>query len=154
MDTHNNELIEELISTFRKFKKIKFHSGGNCGDSSDLTHNERMILFILSDISKDGIVSLSVIRERMKLAPSTITPIITLLEEKELIQRNIDTNDRRNIFLKISSKGEEFISRVENEIKNEMSKYIEYIGEEDTKQLIRLISKTTMFFEGKETKHE
>lgn len=146
MIEHSNELIEELVSTFRNFKRIKFQNDSSCGD---LTHNEKMILFILSDISKDSIVSLSTLRERMKLAPSTITPIITLLEEKGLIQRNIDENDRRNIFLRISTKGEEYINKVQIEIKNKMSKYIEYIGENDTKQLIRLISKTTDFFERK-----
>lgn len=149
MIEHSNELIEELINTFRNFKKIKFQKISVCGE---LTHNEKMILFILSDISKDKIVPLSALRERMKLAPSTITPIITLLEEKGLIQRNIDKNDRRNIFLKISPKGENFTNKVQIEIKDTMSKYIEYIGENDTKQLIRLISKTTEFFERKDDK--
>ncbi|MDF2865640.1 MAG: transcriptional regulator, MarR/EmrR family protein [Clostridia bacterium] len=146
MIEHSNELIEELIETFRNFKKIKLKQVSNCGE---FTHNEKMILFILKDISKDSRVSLSTLRGRMKLAPSTITPIITLLEEKGLIERNIDKTDRRNIFLQISPKGEEFTEKIQIEIKNEMSKYIEYIGEDDTKQLIRLISKTTDFFERK-----
>lgn len=111
-----------------------------------------MVLFVLHRISKDNKVSLSVLRERIKLAPSTITPIITLLEKKELIERNIDKSDRRNIFLQISPKGVEQIDKVHSEVKNAMSKYIIYMGEDDTKEMIRLISKTTEFFNGKEDK--
>jgi DNA-binding MarR family transcriptional regulator len=149
MIEHSKELIEELVNTFMNFKRVKFQNATSFGG---LTHNEKMILFILDDISKDNLVSLSVLRERIGLAPSTITPIITLLEEKGLIERNIDKNDRRNITLRISPKGEEYTNKVQKEIKDKMSKYIEYIGENDTKQLIRLISKTTDFFSRKEDK--
>ncbi len=143
----NKQLIDELVNTFMNFKKVKFQNSTNF---RGLTHSEKMFLFMLKDISKDNIVSLSLIRERMMLAPSTITPIVTLLEEKKLIQRNIDKMDRRNITLKISLKGEEYINEIQKEIEDQMSNYIEYIGENDTKQLIRLISKTTEFFSRKE----
>jgi DNA-binding MarR family transcriptional regulator len=146
MNVNNDQLIEELVNTFRNFKKMKFRNDKDCGE---FTHNEKMILFILSDISQDNIVSLSVLRERMRLAPSTITPMISVLEKKGLIKRNIDKNDRRNISLQISSKGREFTNRIQAEIRDQMSKYIEYIGEDDTKQLIRLIAKTTEFFKRK-----
>jgi DNA-binding MarR family transcriptional regulator len=149
MEKKNNELIEELMHTFMDFKKNNFH---NITNDIGLTHNEKMVLFVLHDISKDNRVSLCVLRERIRLAPSTVTPIITLLEEKGLIERNIDKSDRRNIFLQISSKGRVQIDRVQIEVKKVMSKYIEYMGEDDTKQLIRLISKTTEFFNGKEDK--
>lgn len=147
MKENKDELIEELVHSFRDFKRIKLQNSFGC---SELTHNERIILFVLNDISNDNKVSLSVLRERIKLAPSTITPIITLLEEKGLIERNIDKTDRRNIFLSISPKGQEYTKKVQADINGEMSKYIDFIGEEDTKQLIRLIKKTTEFFSGKE----
>ena len=149
MGKPNNELIEELLQSFMNLKKNNFH---NITNSVGLTHNEKMVLFVLHRISKDNKVSLSVLRERIKLAPSTITPIITLLEKKELIERNIDKSDRRNIFLQISPKGVEQIDKVHSEVKNAMSKYIIYMGEDDTKEMIRLISKTTEFFNGKEDK--
>lgn len=147
MKTKNNELIEELLHTFRNFKRIRVQ---NHASSTELSHNEKMVLFIIYDVSKNNIVPLSEIRERIRLAPSTITPIITSLEEKGLIERNIDKSDRRNIFLRISPMGVEYTNKVQSEIRDIMSKYIEYIGEEDTKQLIKLISKTTDFFSGKE----
>jgi len=149
MEKKNDELIEELMNVFMNLRKYKFHDFKNC---VELTHNEKMILFILHDISKDNKVSLSLLRERIKLAPSTITPIITLLEQKKLIERNIDKNDRRNIFLQISPKGKEQIDKVQIEVKKVMSKYIEYMGENDTKQLIILITKTTDFFNREEDK--
>lgn len=147
MTKDNSELIDELMHTFMNLKKIKFHNMVTC---DGLTHNEKIVLFVLHDISKDSKVPLSALREKIKLAPSTITPIITLLEDKGLIERNIDKSDRRNIFLQISAKGEEHIDKVQFEVKKELSKYIKYMGEEDTKELIRLISKTINFFNGRE----
>lgn len=144
---NNDKLIEELMYTFRKFKKIKL-----CNDVNleGLTHNELIVLFILNDISNNKKVLLSTLRERIRLAPSTVTPIITLLEEKGLIVRDIDKEDRRNIYICISPLGEEYTKKAQKYIKDEMNEYIEYIGEEDTKELIRLISKTINFFGGRE----
>ena len=147
MEKTNNELIEELLDGFMDLKKNNFH---NFTNSVGLTHNEKMVLFVLHHISKNNIVSLSVLREKIRLAPSTITPIITMLEEKGLIERNIDKSDRRNIFLKISPKGVEKIDQVHKDVKDVMSKYITYMGQDDTKQVIRLISKTKEFFTRKE----
>jgi DNA-binding MarR family transcriptional regulator len=144
---NNDELIEELMYNFRNYKKIRL-----CNEFTltGLTHNEIIVLFVLNDISSDKKVLLSTLRERIKLAPSTVTPIITLLEQKGLIERDIDKEDRRNIYICISPLGEEYTKNVKKFIKDEMNEYIEYIGEEDTKELIKLISKTINFFNGRE----
>lgn len=147
MKEKDNELIEELIYNFRSLKRMKFNKPKVC---DKLTHNERMILFVIYENIKNDKISLALIRKNLKLAPSTITPIITSLENKGLIERKIDKNDRRNIYLRITQIGLEYTNKVQIEIKEDLTKYIEYIGKEDTKKLIRLITKTIEFFDRKE----
>ena len=142
-------LAEDLMKTFITLKKSKFLSISDC---TDLTHNEKLVLFIVNDLSSKGEVQLSDLREKIELAPSTITPILASLEEKGLLDRVIDKSDRRNIFLNLSEKGIEHMKRVHKLALENTSEYIDYMGEEDSKELIRLISKTAKYFKERKNK--
>ena len=142
-------LAEDLMKTFITLKKSKFLNISEC---TDLTHNEKLVLFIVNDLSSKGEVQLSDLREKIELAPSTITPILASLEEKGLLDRVIDKSDRRNIFLNLSEKGIEHMKRVHKLALENTSEYIDYMGEEDSKELIRLISKTAKYFKERKNK--
>lgn len=138
----NEELVYELLDAFSNLKRTNF----NCMfPKDDLSHNERMILFIIHNLSKGDRISLSTIRDKIKLAPSTITPIISSLERRGLIERKIDENDRRNIYIFLSSNGKKFTEKVDNELKDILHEYIKYMGKNDTNEIIRLIKKTREF---------
>ncbi|MEG1142046.1 MAG: winged helix DNA-binding protein, partial [Clostridia bacterium] len=94
------KLVNELIETFMKFKKLQMH---NIFCNEDLSYNESYILHKLNKESSN--VHLSIIRDKLKLAPSSITNLITSLEEKKYITRVIDKKDRRNIYIKITDEG-------------------------------------------------
>lgn len=83
----NDDLVYELIESMLELKKVKSHS--ICIDDN-LSGNEKMVLFIIKNIGNDNGILLSKVRNKIKLAPSTMTPIITSLEEKGLIERKID----------------------------------------------------------------
>lgn len=141
----NDKLVQDLVSNLMRFKKAQIK---NIITNKNLTHNESLILFILHDLSKiEKKVPLSLLRDKMMLAPSTITPIITSLENAKLIKRFIDKEDRRNIFIEITNKGKIHTSDTFKEISKNICEYINYMGEEDTKEIIRLVSKTTDYFE-------
>lgn len=138
----NEELVYELLDAFSNLKRTNF----NCMfPKDDLSHNERMILFIIHNLNKDDKISLSIIRDKMKLAPSTITPIISSLEKRGFIERKIDESDRRNIYICLSNIGRRFTEKVDNELKNMLYEYIKYMGKNDTNEIIRLIKKTRKF---------
>lgn len=101
-----------------------------------------MVLFIIKNIGNDNGILLSKVRNKIKLAPSTVTPIITSLEEKGLIERKIDKKDRRNIYIYLSEKGEKFTENVNDRWRSSLKGYIDYIGEKDALEIIRLINQT------------
>lgn len=137
-----DDLVKEIVKTFLEFKKSKIHDMTGC---PDLTHNESLVLFIIHGMAMNGKVSLSGLREKIRLAPSTVTPIINSLEEKELIERNIDKEDRRNIYLELSEKGKKFTEEAHRALTKNVSEFIDYMGEDDANEFVRLISKTTEY---------
>lgn len=138
----NEELVYELLDEFSNLKRTNF---SYMFTKDDLSHNERMVLFIIHNLNKDDKISLSIIRDKMKLAPSTITPIISSLEKRGFIERKIDESDRRNIYICLSNIGRRFTEKVDNELKNMLYEYIKYMGKKDTNEIIRLIKKTREF---------
>lgn len=142
----NEGLKEKLLEKFISMKNLQFQNM-ICIDG--LTFGEKRILFIIYKKMKNDKISLSVLRESLNLAPSTITPLITLLEGKNLIKREIDKEDRRNIYLRISKEGKEYSIRSYNQMNQIMDRYIKFMGEQDINRLIDLLSKTLDFFKNR-----
>lgn len=143
----NNKLAEELMDVFMSIKNQQFHK---IIEVDGYTHNKKLVLFILHDVyleTGENKILLSVLRDRIRLAPSTITPLIASLEKDGLIERVIVKEDRRNIYLKLSKKGINFTNEAHTSLYNNVSEYIEYMGENDTEEFIRLLLKTKKFFE-------
>ncbi len=141
------ELGKKLSKTLIQIKRIKLAS---LADMAYLTHNQKLVLYLLHENSVNGSVLLTEIREKLKLAPSTVTPIITSLENEGYIKRNIDKNDRRNIYIEITSKGKEYTNMVHSQVTKNINEFIEFMGDKDTNDLIRLMNKTINYFENKE----
>jgi DNA-binding MarR family transcriptional regulator len=75
----------------------------------DLTNAEFRLMRFLKD---NCYLSVKELAKVMDLTPGRITQIITSLEKKEYITREIDTNDRRNIKTCITQKAVPFIKIV------------------------------------------
>ena len=143
------EIIDELMNALINFKN---HQIKNCINTPNMTHNQMLTMYILHDLEENNKVSLLKLRKNMRLAPSTITPIITSLEKDGLILRKIDESDRRNIFLTLTKKGREHTKYIHDKMQKELSEYIEYMGEDTIYSLIDNINKTIIFFEERKKK--
>ncbi len=150
----DKELLSEFMNLMLKFKKDELYKINKC---ENLTKSEMVTLFVLRDIMNENNkneVLLSELRQRLKLAPSTITPVITSLESLGLIQRVIYKDDRRNIYIKVSKKGEKYTDKIDKNMSENLSQYIDFMGIDDTKELIRLFSKTISYLEERKKKYE
>lgn len=143
------KITDEFMNTLIKFKN---HQIKNCINTPNMTHNQMLAMYILHDLEENNKISLIKLRENMRLAPSTITPIISSLEKEGLIVRKIDENDRRNIFLTLTKKGREHTEYIHNKMQKDLSEYIEYMGEDAIYTLIDNINKTVNFFEERKNK--
>jgi len=75
----------------------------------NLTNGEFRCMRFLSD--KDY-MSVKTLSEQMKLTPGRITHIITDLERKNYVSREIDLNDRRNIKVRLTENAIPFMKNV------------------------------------------
>lgn len=153
-DMKSQQQARAFIDLVMGLKKQHFHS---MIKEEGYTQNEKLVLYLIHETlkrTKEDKVSLSHLRKRIQLAPSTVTPILNSLENKGVIQRLIDPLDRRNIFVKLSEKGISYTSQVYQELEKVIETYIEYMGEEDMDQFIRLIKKTNEFFLERKGKNE
>ncbi|MDD3304315.1 MAG: MarR family winged helix-turn-helix transcriptional regulator [Clostridia bacterium] len=142
----NNNLANELMNLFTSIKTQEFHKMIKV---DSYTHNEKLVLFILYDLYKESgenKIMLSALRDKIRLAPSTVTPLIATLEKDGLIERVIVEEDRRNIYLKLSKKGIKYTNEAHTNLYNTINEYIIYMGENDTKEFIRLLLKTQTYF--------
>lgn len=138
----NKEKVYELLENLTNLKKMDIEF---IHEKDDLSTNERMVLFIIHNLSKDDKISLTTIRNKMRLAPSTITPIIASLEKRGLIERKVYEQDRRNIYIYLSEQGKKFTKKVDEELKGILLEYINYMGESNIQEIVRLIKKTKEF---------
>lgn len=134
------ELSMEFLATAHRFKKIHMVS-----IFPEISKGEFWALKIIQKANlqnESGCgVYVSTIAEHLKVTPSAISRMLKGLEEKDLIERKVDKNDRRNTYVTLTEKGKKVTKKVEAEM-NELTKsIISSMGEEDSKTLIRLFNK-------------
>ncbi|GAK40136.1 MarR family transcriptional regulator [Paenibacillus urinalis] len=94
-------------------------------------------------------LKISEISDIMRVKAPTITPVIQGLEEQGLVERRMDETDRRVMRITITEAGREAVRGVHRELISNMKEMIEYLGEEDSAQLAKLL---TRVYEYKEQK--
>lgn len=135
-------ISENLIRAFIQFRRLRVDEGNpeqshfnKC--HRGLKHSEVMLLFELKEVEDrypDG-VSVSDISNCLKVKPPSITPIISSLEQKEMLERSMDPNDRRIIRLRLKEKGNQFVDANRQHMVSRVYGLVEYLGEEKSIQL-------------------
>jgi DNA-binding MarR family transcriptional regulator len=143
-----------LIRAFVQFKRLRVDGNNPRFDRDEsvhaLKHSEIMLLFELKDVEKDypNGISVSDISRYLCVKPPSITPIITSLEQKNMIERTMDTNDRRIIRVRMKEAGSKFIEENEQHMVSRIKGLVEYLGEEKSTTLADLINESFLFMSG------
>ena len=96
-------------------------------------------------------IKVSEISKRLHVTSPTITQLLNGLEANGLIERHVDAVDRRVVGITLTEKGEQVAQRAEQAFSGAMHELVEYLGEEQSKQLIELLYQIFRFFNEKET---
>ncbi len=139
------ELASSLIQTFLFHKKQKFFYGM---PKTDLKPSETAVLGCL-DVDK-------LLRPRdisgfLGVSPASVSPLLASLEEQGLIERIINPQNRREIFLQLTPKGKELAQKIKTHMRNRVQDLVEYLGEEQTLELIRLLQLVNQFVSKQES---
>lgn len=137
---HKDEIVNDLLSALHMIKR-------GHGGTMPKVPIRKSEMFALMSIGKlilkypEGI-KLSTLSKTLKLAPPTVTPMINSLEENGFIVRVGSKEDRRVVFIQLTDQGHSFLTEKEKQFKSNIHALIDYLGEEDAKELIRLVRKT------------
>jgi len=86
-------------------------------------------------------VSLTIVQERMISKMSNTTRLIDKLIKKGLVQKNINSTNRRKIDISITNEGLEILDYVDTLIDEAEKDIVKELSEKEKEQLIRLLAK-------------
>ena len=102
INTENMSYSQKFAAIIARMHKLKF---GNM--LTGVSEIEFKTMSAISRISKSGDVKVSDIARYLELSAPAVSRTMKALEEKEYIERQTDKQDRRNTFVKLTTKGEE-----------------------------------------------
>ena len=140
-------LTRDLFQLMKKFPRPKLKQSSIDG----LTRSEYELLVMLV-MSLDGdkkAFTVTEISNLLHITPAGVTHLINPLEETGYIERLQDANDRRIVRIGLTDKGAQAAETLISEVQENLIGMVNYLGEEDSKTLIRLMSKAIEFFASK-----
>lgn len=131
------DLARELMMAFNKMRK---HHAQN-HSRAHTKRSEMAILAILESRRGKGGLMVTEISKLLNLPPSAVTPVVGGLEEKGLVMRQNSSEDRRIVLVAPTTAGSEFFVKKQKFFFEKSLSLVEYLGEEDAKEFIRLLDK-------------
>lgn len=137
-------LAQELASTIAQLWRV----GRPHGSFQGVKLSEFMLLVAMSHCtgSNSRGIKISVLSSRMQITPSAVTHMINSLEKGEYVERLADSSDRRIVLVRPTVKGERVIEGMQAQRLEALKGLVSYLGEQDSKEFIRLISSTLTYF--------
>lgn len=123
-----------------EFMKI-MHSIGHLKGQKKLSKAFGGGTYILQLLYFKKEISPTEISEKMNISTARVATALNLLEEKQLIVREIDQLDRRRITVKLTEEGNLQAKTIIDNILDKSADIFRQLGEEETNNLMRIIKK-------------
>ncbi|MED4856977.1 MarR family transcriptional regulator [Bacillus atrophaeus] len=98
-------------------------------------------LFVLASLKKHGSCKISEIAERMEVKPSAVTLMVDRLEQKNLVVRKHDTEDRRVINISLTAEGDKKFEDILTGRKAILARYLSFLTEGELLQAAQITQK-------------
>jgi len=131
----------KLFRALMQFKRLGWHQHSIAG----CTPSEIRVLICVKR-GGNPLVTVSEISKHLLVTPPSITQILNTLEARGLIERHMDTTDRRVIVVKLTEHGEQVTEQADEAFSATMKRLIEYLGEQQSNQLADLLFKVFRYF--------
>lgn len=137
------EMAEDLIREF-----ASMHKKGPTKDVQNVTRGEMPVLAYL--IMENVEPTPSEISTRFDLSTARVANTLNSLEKKGFIERIHDAKDRRKVFVHITPEGKAIAKEKYEEAIEHTLQLLESLGEDDAKELIRLVKKIKLVMQDHE----
>ena len=140
------KLAKDLSTAIFRIKRL----GWDEENGMELRAAEFFLLALLLKKSENGNepVKASDLSSLLKITPGAVSHMINTLEEKELIIRGNDKNDRRVVTLSPTPKGITTADIIKSKILEKMKGLVELLGEEKTIEFLSTMEIVNNYFGG------
>ena len=149
---NDEELALKLLETLRKFKKAGIYPSCQSDLSPGLIGMLHIIYHRGHDLDKG--ISVRQISEICKQTSSGVTQAINLLENKELVTRTVDSDDRRIIRVKLTPIGLKLVEEHHHNLVKLSNDFIENLGHDKITTFIEILDEIIAYGERMNKKDE
>lgn len=110
-----------------------------------IKRHDLMVLNGIHHMNDGKPVKMCMINQRFKISAPATSQLIRKYEKKGYISREVSEDDRRNVYVQLTDFAKEEIKAAEKQLNEDLVAFIDYLGEEDAKELIRILKKATKF---------
>lgn len=132
-----NQLLHALLNLIQGLRHYEI--GG------PLSKTAMMMLLLIREKSEEnkkaggvaGVIA-STLSTELEVSKPAVTKAVNYLEQRELVMRINGQDDRRHVYVMLTSKGEKILEEAYQATMNRMDRLVECLGERDTELFIRL----------------
>lgn len=143
----DSALAGELLETFNRFDRA-VHLGKFARIRQIVNPAQVIILMNLKKHDPADVSGLRVseLARNLGVTPSNVTQIVTDLETKGLVKRDMDKNDRRAVRVSLTKAGLQFVKNFQQPYLSVMNELVLNLGRDKSRSLISLLSEANDFF--------
>ncbi|HPT83855.1 MAG TPA: MarR family transcriptional regulator [Limnochordia bacterium] len=147
------DLVLEFMETLESLKtcgRAFFRCSGPVRGSA-----MRLLLLLHHHVGPDDPgLQPSELGELLQLTRPTITTLVNTLEEQGLVERAGTDGDRRVVHVRPTARGAALVQEARAELTRRISGFMDYLGEGDSQELLRLLRRMRTFLQEQETRQE
>ncbi len=140
-----NKIAAEILGCMNKLHNTKIKPPA----IGDLHSNEIGILIFLKHSGRKN-QTISDLSNAFGVTRSSITQLVNRLDELEYVQKTVDENDRRSVFVSLTIKGAGVVMKMDRHRQNNIEQLVEFLGDEDSKTLVRLLGRIAEYNSAKQ----
>src|SRR5947207_1799047 len=140
---------QKLLGAFKRFNRVAWHQESFMGCKP----SEIQLLFCIKKgmmRSDAPAMKVSELSKYMHVTSPTVTQLIKGLEANGLVERHIDSTDRRAVRVQLTPKGEMVSQKASEAFFMSFSGLVEHLGEERSNQLAELLGDAFVYFTERE----
>jgi len=143
MDEACSALQDQLVKSFFRIKHLLLNRRVSTDPEHikcdvSLAEIELMKCIRHNALDSDCNAHVSDIQHRLSISKAGVSKMLSVLEKKACISRDIDQNNRRILVITLTRKGREVLHDLERNTDEWLAKIIHRLGEERTEQFIAL----------------
>ncbi|EAE2480696.1 winged helix-turn-helix transcriptional regulator [Listeria monocytogenes] len=144
-DGMKKSLENELVQSIFRFKKLVSKGFGMdlINNNNQLNITELMLINEISDntLNSEENVGISDVKEFLSVSKPAVSQMLSSLEKKGFLVRDVDKNNRRNVIVTLTDTGREVLSVELENFNIKLKKIISHLGEDDVKQMIEIVNR-------------